>query len=202
MIRSIALGTLVLNVLLALYLPARIPAERFLHHLREEHQLAVGCWGESAGLHILDQAMVLLDEARYAGGPAGDHRAEAAGPDLALTVARDRLIRSSYARSFEALVTLATYRVMALAAWLPWLAPLGLVLLLDGAALRVVRSKELVQHDPEVFAIFIVSAALVTAALLATLWLPITLEPLMAPSAVVVLLVALSRAMGSFHRFR
>lgn len=202
MIRAITLGALVLNVLLALYLPARIPAERFLQHLRAEHQLAIECWGPSKGLHILDRSMMLLDDARFVGGTTGAQGAEPAGPDVAMSVARDRLIRSSYARSFEALVTLATYRLMALTAWLPWLAPLGLALLLDGAALRVVRSKELVQHDPEVFAVFIIVAALVAAALLATLWLPVTLEPLIVPAAVIVLLVALSRAMGSFHRFR
>lgn len=200
MIRVVVIGSLLLTVLLVLVLPARYPPERFLHHLRSEHQLATESWGETVGLRLIDRVTTVLDvatpnntaaeNANFTDNPAG----------VAMAAASQRLLQSSYLRSLEALFALAMYRSFALLEWLPWLVPPGLALALDGAAIRRIRSREFVQLDPEFFALFICTAAILVAVLLAGLFVPVTLDPLIAPAVVVALLVALSRALGSFHR--
>ncbi|WP_418319644.1 DUF4400 domain-containing protein [Piscinibacter sakaiensis] len=200
MIRIVIICSLALTLSLALYLPSRYPAERFLHHLRTEHRFDTEYWGEPVGLRIIDRVATVLEVATVNGTPT-DNAAFAGKPTgVAMTEASQRLIGSSYFRSLEALFALATYRTFSLLEWLPWLVPLGLALVLDGAAARTIRSKEFVQHDPEFFALFICTAAILAAALLAGLLVPVTLDPLVAPAVIVALLAALSRALASFHR--
>lgn len=199
MARIVLIGTLLLGVLLALALPIRYPAERFLGHLRAEHQLSMDYWGQTVALRILDRTLAGMDGLSAAARPDGtalpDPQTSKAVADLG-----DRLLRSTYATSLEALMTLATYRLLALAEWLPWLVPLGLVLVVDGRTTRIVRSKEFVQHDPELYALYICVAAVLSGGLFMGALLPVTLSPLAAMAVVVICLIALSRAFASFHR--
>ncbi len=200
MIRIVIICSLALTLSLALYLPSRYPAERFLQHLRSEHRFATEYWGEAVGFRIIDRVTSVVDVATVSGTTTDNDDFARNPAGVAMAEASHRLLGSSYFRSLEALFALATYRTFSLLEWLPWLVPLGLALVLDGAAARTIRSKEFVQHDPEFFALFICTAAILAAALLAGLLVPITLDPLIAPAGVVALLASLNRALASFHR--
>lgn len=198
MARIVLVGSLLLSVLLALFLPARYPAERFMGHLRTEYRLAAECWGEAVAMRMLDRTLTGLDGAQVSthhGDPA-----LAAPTGHAIALVGDRLFRSAYATALESLAALAMFRLLSLWEWLPWLVPLGMALATDGGTVRVVRSREFVQHDPERFALFMSVAAGLTGGLLAGALLPVTLHPMLAPAVVVTWFFALSRALASFHR--
>ena len=200
MIRIVIICSLALTMSLALYLPSRYPAERFLQHLRSEHRSATQCWGEAIGFRIIDRVNSVLDVATVSSATSNNAGSTGNPAGVAMEEASQRLLRSSYFRSLQALFALATYRTFSLLEWLPWLVPLGLALVVDGTAARTIRSKEFVQHDPEFFALYICTAAILAAALLAGLLVPVTLDPLVTPTVVAALLACLNRALASFHR--
>ena len=205
MIRVVAVISLLCLLVLVLYLPSAHPPERFMAQLRTEHQATAAFWGEAPALRILSRALGLQDAARQA-TPVPS--AADAPPSIALggAVAHEmasvnqRLFDNAYFRSIDALVLLATFRLSTLLEWLPWLAAFVLAVLADGGVVRLIKSKEFQQHDPELFALYACLAIVVACATVIGFVVPLTLHPLVMPGIPIAISVLLSRAVASFHR--
>ena len=76
----------------------------------------------------------------------------------------------------------------------------GLAVLADGLIVRMIKSKEFRQHDPELFALYACLAIVTACATVVGFVFPVTLHPLVMPAVPVLISVLLSRAVGSFHR--
>ena len=158
MIRAVAVISLVLLLILVLYVPAVHPPERFLEQMRSEHQVAVEFWGAEPAYRMLDRAIRLQSNAAEASPlPALRDMPKSHGTNQAVASemrsVNQRLFNNAYFRSVDALLMLASYRLSGLLEWLPWLIPLVLAASTDGFLLRIVRSKEFLLHDPEMFAV-------------------------------------------------
>lgn len=203
MIRAVAILSLLAVLVLVLYLPSAHPPEHFLAQLRAEHEVASAYWGDEPASRMLERALRLQETtARATPIPAASDAPSTAGVDGA--VAREmasvnqRLFDNAYFRSVDALLLLASYRLASLLEWLPWLYGFMLAALADGWCLRLVRARELLPHDPELFALY-ASLGIVTAcAAVIGCVVPIALHPLLLPAAPLLVALLAGRAVGSF----
>ena len=205
MIRVVAIASLLCLTVLVLYLPSAHPPERFLAQLRAEHQATATFWGEAPALRILSRAMGMQDTARRATpvpSAADAPPIGAVGSAVAHEMAsvNQRLFNNAYFRSIDALVLLAAFRLSTLLEWLPWMAGFAIAALTDGAIVRLIKSREFRQHDPELFALYACLAIVTACATVVGFVVPVTLHPLVMPSVPLVISLLLSRALGSFHR--
>jgi hypothetical protein len=111
-----------------------------------------------------------------------------------------RLFDNSYFRSIDALLLLAMFRLALLSEWLPWLLLFAGAALVDGCVVRLVKSREFRQHDPEVFALYVCLAITTACAAVVGLVVPVALHPLAMPAVPVVVSLLLGGAAAHFHR--
>ncbi|MBY0469042.1 MAG: DUF4400 domain-containing protein, partial [Burkholderiaceae bacterium] len=112
---------------------------------------------------------------------------------LAIRVAHNGL-------AIDALVLLACYRLSTLLEWLPWLVAFCVAALVDGGVVRVLRSREFRQHDPELFALLSCLAIVAACAAVVGFVIPVALHPLLMPSVPLLMSLLLGRAFANFHR--
>lgn len=207
MIRATAILSLTLLLILVLYLPSVHPPSDFIAHLREEHATAIGYWGEDAALRMLDRAIHMQDAATEVTPIPTLHDAPRnTGVNDAVThemgAVNQRFFNNLYFRSVDALLLLASYRLSSLLEWLPWLAPFILACQGNGAAIRLVKSKEFLQHNPELFALYASLGIAVLCAAVVAMVFPVTLPPLLLPAVPVLFGVLSGLALACFHRLR
>ena len=65
---------------------------------------------------------------------------------------------------------------------------------------RLIKAKEFVQHDPEMFALYACLVIITICATVIGFVLPVTVPPLMLPCVPLVVSVLVGRALGCFHR--
>ena len=205
MIRAVAVISLVLLLILVLYVPAVHPPERFLEQMRSEHQVAVEFWGAEPAYRMLDRAIRLQSNAAEASPlPAVRDMPKSHGTNQAVAAemrsVNQRLFNNAYFRSVDALLMLASYRLSGLLEWLPWLIPLVLAASTDGFLLRIVRSKEFLLHDPEMFAVWCSLLIITGCATVVAFVLPVQLHPAMLAASPIAMTVLLGRAITHFHR--
>ena len=205
MIRAVAVVSLVLLLVLVLYVPAANPPERFLEQLRSEHDATVELWGTEPAYRMLDRAMRMQSGAADASPiPAVRDMPKAPGVHGAvaseMASVNQRLFNNAYFRSVDGLLMLASYRLSSLLEWLPWLLPLVGVAGIDGALVRVIRAKEFLQHDPEMFAVWCSLLIVTACATVIAFVLPIALPPLVLAGTPVAMAMLLGLAISTFHR--
>jgi hypothetical protein len=167
----------------SLYLPSSCPPQRFVEQVRREHDLNVAFWGADHAAQILSRALSLygqrdqLAPAAFASTPGVPITAANAAVTQQMSDVVQRLFHNRYAQGFDAVVLLASYRLSAIAHWLPWAAGLGLLACFDASIVRLVRSKEFVRPGPACFALCATAATLVLALLLLLLVVPVALDP-------------------------
>ncbi len=205
MIRATAALSVMLMLILVFFIPTTQPPQRFVAQISIEHAAMAVFWGPEAANRILARTLGLRDtsteispvpSAADAPSPTRVNKAVAREMDAA----NQRLFNNAYFRSIDALLLLGSYRLATLLEWLPWLAVFALAALLDGAFVRLIKSQEFRQHDPEMFAGY---ASLAIAALCATVLgfvSPVTLHPLLPACAPLAISVLVGRALGCFHR--
>lgn len=205
MIRAVAVVSLMALLVLVLYVPAANPPERFLAQLRDEHDAAVEFWGMQPAYRMLDRAMRMQAGAAEA-SPIPAARDMPAGSGINSAVAAEmtsvsqRLFNNTYFRSVDALLMLASYRLSSLLEWLPWLLPLAMAAAIDGALVRIVRAKEFLQHDPEMFAVWCCLLIVVSCATVVAFVLPLRLHPASLAGFPVAVALLLGCAIANFHR--
>lgn len=205
MIRFVCTSAPVALLILVLYLPAAFPPERFLDQVRREHALTVESWNPAHAVRILARVLdlqVAASQASPVPSPVIDPPSQPVALDVAWQMGQvnNRLFNSDYFRAIDTLFALATYRLCALVEWLPALLPWLLAALFDGAMRRRIKSREFIQHNPEVFALYACAAIVAACLTVVALVLPVTLPPLALPLVPLAISVMASRALASFHR--
>jgi hypothetical protein len=205
MIRVVATVSLVAILILVLYLPSAYPPDRFISQLRAEHELTNEFWGQGAGTRTLAR-MLDLQAAATQTGPAPSLASSPAPDSVNLAVAKQmsevhsRLFDNEYFRSIESLFALATYRFSMFMEGLPFLLMFLAAALIDGFVTRIVKSKEFLQHDPEMFALHVCAGILTACATIVAFVVPFTVPPFVFCIAPPALSVFTSRAIANFHR--
>lgn len=205
MIRFVSTASLAALLALMLYLPSATPPERFLDQLRAEHALTAEVLGGDHATRIL--ARMLDWQATAQQATPDPSAADALAPtQVDLAVARQmadlnqRLFGNRYFRSIDTLLVLATYRLSVLIEWLPAELVFILAAMFDGFLVRIVKSKEFHQHDPEMFALHVCAAVMTTCTTVLALVLPVTLHPLVFSVVPIAIGGFVSRALADFHR--
>lgn len=205
MIRAIAILSLLAMLLLVLYMPSiHAPAE-ILQTLRQEHLANAQLRGPEHADRQLERAMRLQsDAARSSPLPNAQRLPRSPGINGAIASemvsVNQRLFDNAYVRSVDAVLLLASYRLVGLLAWLPWLAPLALATVLDGVWVRIIKAKEFLHHDPELFAVWCCLLILIGCGSVVALVVPVALHPLALPSASVAVVGLIGLSVASFHR--
>lgn len=205
MIRFVSTASLLALLVLVLYLPSAYPPEHFIQQLRIEHGLNTDFWGENHATRILARMLDFQSTTKQVSpvpsmtdAPASNAVDTAVASEMSQV--NRRLFNNPYFRSIDTLLALATYRFSALIEWLPVLLVFMLAVLFDGFLVRIVKSKEFLQHNPEVYALHACAAIMTACATVLAFVLPITLHPLALPIVPVAISVFLSRAVANFHR--
>ncbi|MBK8358520.1 MAG: DUF4400 domain-containing protein [Comamonadaceae bacterium] len=205
MIRAVAVLSLLVLLVMVLYVPSAHPPERFLTQLRTEHEAATAYWGTEPATRMLDRAMRLQDStaqvtpiptAKDAPSPTGVNGAVS----REMSSVNQRLFNNVYFRAVDALLLLASYRLSTLLEWLPWLAVFVLAAVFDGGFARLIKAKEFLQQDPEMFALYASLGIIILCATVIGFVLPVALHPLVLPCVPLVVGVLAGRALGCFHR--
>jgi len=198
--------TLCVALLYALYLPSAYPPERFVEQIRTEHGLNAAFWGEERARQLLQRSLALYAQqsevvpAAFASSPG------AAVNDTNAVVARqmsevlERVFHNRYTEAFDALLLLAAYRLSALLEWWQWIAAFVPIACFDGYLVRVIRSKEFLEHSPLHFALCAIGATLALALALLLLVLPVAVYPLVFGAVSLALGTFLAMAISHFHR--
>lgn len=198
--------TLCAVLIYALYLPSAHPPERFLQQIRVEHALNAAFWGEDDADRIMERSLALYARrgelaptafASTPGVPVTDVNAAVANQ---MSAAVQRLFHNGYAQGFDAIVLLATYRLEGLWHWLPWVAGFILIVCFDGYLVRIIRSKEFLEHSPLHFALCAIGATFTLALTLLLLVVPASIPPLALGCVPLVLGTFVARAISHFHR--
>ncbi len=205
MIRAVAVLSLVILLVLVLYVPSAHPPQRFLAQLRAEHEAATAYWGTDSSMRMLDRAIGMqAATAKVTPIPAAKDAPSTTSVNRAvsqeMSSVNQRLFNNSYFRSVDALLLLASYRLSTLLEWLPWLGAFVLAAIADGGFARLIKAKEFLQHDPEIFALYASLGIVVLCATVIGFVLPVTLHPLLLPCVPLLVGVLAGRALGCFHR--
>ena len=198
--------TLCVVLVYTLYLPSANPPERFLQQMRMEHELNVAFWGEDHAHQILERSLSLYAQQDNLAPAAFASTPSVAVKDVNAAVANQmsdvvqRLFHNSYAQGFDAIILLATYRFSVLVQWLPWVATFVLIACFDGYLVRIIRSKEFLEHSPMRFALWAIGATLALALTLLLLVTPTSIHPLALGCVPLVLGTFVARAISHFHR--
>lgn len=205
MIRAIAVVSLVGLLILVLYVPSSHPPEMFIKQLRAEYKTAADFWGEDAAMRMLSRAMRAQDSARQITPvPSSQYAVPANAVNNAVSremaSVNERLFNNAYFRSIDALLLLASFRFALMCEWLPWLVVFMAAAVMDGSFVRLVKSKELLHHDPEMFALYVCTTMLLgCGTILAFVW-PISLHPFLVPCVPLAIGALLGLAVQHFHR--
>jgi len=203
--RSVAFA-LCAVLIYGLYLPSSNPPERFLQQIRAEHELNAAFWGEDDALRIMERSLSLyarqgeLAPAAFASTPSVPITEVNAAVANQMSDVVQRLFHNSYGQGFDAVVLLATYRFAGLMHWLPWVAGFVAIVCLDGYLVRIIRSKEFLEHSPMHFALCAMGATLALALTLLLLVIPHSIHPLALACAPLALGTLIARAISHFHR--
>lgn len=205
MIRFVSTTSLVVLLVLVLYLPSAYPPERFLGQLRAEHTLTTNFWGNDHAMRILSRMLDLQATTKQVSPVPSPSDAPQPNPiDLAvakqMSDVNTRLFNNPYFRSIDTLLALATYRLCALIEWLPALLAFMLAAVFDGFLVRIIKSKEFLQHNPEIFALNTCAAIMLACVTILAFVLPVTLHPLTLSFVPVLFSMFSSRAIANFHR--
>ena len=184
-IRVVSTISLILLLILVLYLPSAHPPEHFISQLSIEHERNSAFWGEEHALRILSRMLELHTDAKQA-SPIPVTRASSeprnqvnAAAASQMSQMSTHLFNNQYFQSIGALFALATYRFSAFVEWLPYLSIFVLAAFLDGFIRRIIKSKEFLQHNPELFALHASLVILVACGTVVTFVLPVTVNALL-----------------------
>ena|SRR6059036_2966781 len=204
-IRVVSTASLILLLILVLYLPSAHPPERFITQLSVEHERNNAFWGEERALRILSRMLALHTDAKEA-SPIPDTLASAASRSQVDSAAASemsqmstRLFNNQYFKSIGALFALATYRFSTFVEWLPYVCVFVLAALLDGFIRRIVKSKEFLHHNPELFALHASFVILIACGMVVVFVLPVTVHPLLLAFAPAAIGIFGSLAVANYH---
>lgn len=203
-VRVVSVLSLVSMLILVLYLPAAHPPQVFFERIREEHQLIRDFWGADHARAIMAR-MLAYQEAPPVGVPlmiadAGAKNKVEGAVNNQLGGIAARIANNQYFRSMNMLLALSEYRLSTLMEWMPAMAIFVGVAVLDGCVRRVVKSKEFLQHNPELFALFACLMIAIMCGTVVAMVFPVTLPPMFLPAVMFSIGVCGNLAIANYHR--
>ena len=205
-IRGTAITCLVVLLLSILYFPAVHPPEYFLEQVRLEYALNAEFWGQKQAMQVLDATLSAhADTAVDNVLPGGFMETSRSSPieqpiERSFRDVSDRIRTNQYVSSIEALLVLATYRLLVLLHGLAIPLLFAAAAMVDGLVRRAVKAKQFQHHNPEVFAACTAAAVLVFGALALALVGPWTVHPLVWVCVPLLLGIFGRSAIANFHR--
>lgn len=205
MIRVVLIASLTALLVLVLYLPSAHPPQRFLAHLQVEQAQLATFWGSTHAERVLARTIATQATAHTLAPDLQARELPHAGyvgsaVEIEMSAVNARLFNSAYLRSVDALLLLATFRLFVLLEWIPWLAWFACAALIDAGTSRVIKSKTLAHHDPELFAACALGALLTVCCSLVAFLTPATLHPLLFPTAPIALALLVAASVRHYHR--
>jgi hypothetical protein len=204
MIRFTFAAAFFIFVIVLLQIPSVYSASRFMEQIRIEHALCSQFWSEHHANAILER-MMDFDDAATLGSSASstNNGAKANGVDSVAShqgaLVSMRFIRNPYFRSINAMFTLVAYRASSLLEWQPILLSVCVLLLIDGFATRVIKSKEFRQHNPQSYALFSCMTIVGICGTWIAFMLPYTLSPMFAPTLQITSTLFANRAISNYQ---
>src|SRR5262249_24975073 len=110
-----------------------------------------------------------------------------------------RLFNNQYFKSIGALFALGTYRLSAFVESLPYVFIFVLAAFLDGFVRRIVKSKEFLQHNPELFALHASLVILIACGTVVAFVLPVPVNPILLALAPAIVGIFGSLAIANYH---
>lgn len=207
MVRILSGIALLSIIVIALYLPSQFPAEKFLNHLREEHDRTARFWGDKNANEILARALSIDEMVLSSPETVAPNVVSQTPPKslnlhthLKLDEMRERFFETSYVRGLRATLLLAEYRIAALIQWGPSLALFVLLALIDGQIVRIVRSYEFGDHSPVSFGVFAFTLIAVLWLITVSFMLPTAIHPLWYGVVPLVVGAVSGIVVANFHR--
>ena len=204
-IRIIAMVSLACLLIMVLYVPSVHPPEYFISQLHAEQEMNAKFWGNDFAAHILTRMLELHADATQA-FPIMETPSKASMPNAAEPAAATqmsdmnaRLFQSPYFKSIGALLILAIYRFAVLLEWLPTVLVFALAATFDGAIRRIVKSKEFLQHNPEMYALFVSMIIMLACGIIVAFIIPLTLHPIVLATVPVCIGLFAGVAVANFH---
>lgn len=208
MIRTVLIGVVLIATCIMLYIPAKVPAERFTDLIRQEHTRNTEAWGPEAAERTLARMLELAEAVGPLAAPPPPtvqmHLQSGVSQQMATSIAAmsERFFNNSYFRSIDALLLLVAYRASAMVEMLPLLGCLAVLGFIDAMAVRQVRIRRLRTANAEVFALQFVGAIVLLAGMVVAIFLPVQLAPWMLSALPVVAVLALTRSLAQYHAVR
>lgn len=203
MFRFLVLAALGLIVCIVSYVPSKVLPAEITQVLVDEQRVVAGLWGDEVAARIKGRAQRLQETSTTVmleSSPSGPPRT--ARPDNTVDAAIVRLFGSSYVQSIDALLTLVSYRLSTALELVPTLLVFALVVGIDGAVARVVRSQELVAHSAEHFSASLATGLLLVLGVVTAWFVPVVLHPMGVLAVLLVVLHAMGRALANYHLLR
>jgi|GEM_PF-441935 len=204
-IRIFAAICVALAGIFILYLPSTNPPERFLDQLRVEHDLNITFWGEGHAVRVLDRMLNMQSDLQKSGlAPPSSATPPSANPmdaALAMQVSQmtERMFKNQYFESIKTLLVLASYRFAEFIEWLPVMSIFILAAWFDGSIRRIVKGKEFLQHNPEIFGLCTCLVILILCSTVVAFVVPLTLHPLVLASIPATVGILGNVAIANFH---
>ena len=205
MIRIVASICVALVGLFILYLPSVNPPERFLDQLRTEHQHNGEFWGAEHSVRIMSVTLDIHEDATKNGGLLPSQTNINTPVTIDTAVGKEmsqvgvRFFDSQYMKSVETLLLLATYRFVEFKHWLLMLLVFVIAAWFDGGIRRVIKSKEFLQHNPEIFGVNVILVVIALCTTVLAFVVPLTVHPLLLIGIPVSIGVFGSFAIANFH---
>jgi hypothetical protein len=211
-IRWVWIGSLLALLGMVLYIPSAATPEELIGVIRAEHRMNERLWGPEGAERIMVRMLDLQAGARQVSAPplaaqpriASSGASDAAGVNAAMATQLGqmggRLFNNAYFRSIDSLLVLVLYRVASLLQLLPLVLAFALACAVDGIVVRIVRSKEFIQHSPEMYALTACVAIILVCSVILAAVLPIAIQPLYFAGVLLCAGFVLSRTVANFHR--
>ncbi len=210
MLRALLALAAGLVALLFLYAPANHSRDYFLRLLEQEHFDNAAMWGQAHAGRTLQRMLWLVGETtrnRLPGG-LGKPRDDMAGAQAGVGVAgrgadveiMRRVQQSEYVQAMDGLFVLSMYRLAALVELVPWLFPLLLAAVADGAFERARRRSEFVAQSPGMYGLFLAGLILTAASIPLLCSWPARIDPLVEAVVLVAMFMLTGGAIARFLR--
>ncbi len=202
-------GVVIISLLSVLgciiYFPSAVEPQAFYSSIYTEMSRGAQYWGEA---HVTTTVKRMLEWDRSAkkavSAPQRPKRTveSAVSRQMHRTTdgIRQRLSNIQYLRSLEALWLLASFRLSALVSWLPAFGISLLAFISDGLVRRGIKSKEFIQHSPELFAVSACVVIVLLCVVSVALVVPFPLHPVVIPVLLTMITLLVGTAVANYHK--
>ena len=197
MLRAAVIAGCVMLLAVVMYGALKFTPAQLTAQLRIEYTTNAAFLGRERALHLLDEVTAAPKKAPAAPPPSQD--------DISKAVSRAnsgvpvQLSLNRYAQVFAAQMRLVQFRAGCMFAVFPGLMLFIFAAVADGAVRRAIKGHEFSAHDPEVVALSMLGVLAMVFVLVALVFWPVALPPMLLPSLFFPVTVMLNRAVANYR---